>query len=87
MSYDKQCNFTESDSDKTVTKGDYYRHYKGGLYCVDGFATHTETGDLLVLYHEVGNANFTWARPIEHWLSPTQHGYERFKRETQYEQH
>ena len=31
-------------------KAGRYRHYKGGEYQVQGVATHSETGELLVVY-------------------------------------
>lgn len=39
-----------------------YRHYKGGLYRFVGHATHSETGEKLVLYREGGGTKL-WARP------------------------
>lgn len=48
-----------------VKCGALYRHFKGGLYRVCGFATHTETGENLVIYHNVEEVTVLWARPIE----------------------
>ena len=41
-----------------------YRHYKGGEYEVQGIATHSETGEQLVVYRPLyGNAGL-WVRPL-----------------------
>jgi hypothetical protein len=47
-----------------VKGGALYRHYKGGLYRVCGFATHTETGETMVIYEDLKWGTI-WARPIE----------------------
>lgn len=41
-----------------------YRHFKGDLYKVVGFATHSETGEDLVIYHSVMGEMKVWARPL-----------------------
>lgn len=46
-----------------VRVGAFYRHYKGTVYVVVGFARHSETQDDLVLYRAPGSDR-TWARPI-----------------------
>jgi hypothetical protein len=73
---------------RVIKVGGAYRHYKGNLYIVDGFTTHTEKQggmEILVLYHPYDNSNVSWARPVINWLKPTKEGYERFKREPQYD--
>ena len=54
-----------------------YKHYKGGLYTVLGTATHSETGEDMVIYksEETGK---TWVRPLSIWLSLTEDGRVRF---------
>lgn len=48
----------------SIEKG-FYKHYKGGLYEVTGFAKHTETEEQLVIYRDTkGNI---WARPETMW--------------------
>jgi hypothetical protein len=46
-----------------------YKHFKGERYKVFGVVTHSETGELLVVYqkqlHLVGDESKTWARPLE----------------------
>lgn len=47
----------------------FYRHFKGGLYYVEGFARHTETGEMLVIYVAAGDRfddeAARWARPMK----------------------
>ena len=41
-----------------------YRHFNGGMYRVLANATHTETGDKLVIYRDETSGK-VWARPYE----------------------
>ena len=43
-----------------------YRHFKGGIYTVVGFAKHTETEEILVIYRS-NKSGETWARPLSMW--------------------
>lgn len=45
-----------------------YRHYKGDLYIVEDIATHTETGELMVIYRGLYGENKLWVRPLEMFL-------------------
>jgi len=47
----------------TVTPG-VYRHYKGKLYDVIGIATHSETGERLVVYRPQYGERALWVRPL-----------------------
>ena len=42
-----------------------YKYFKGNTYRVIGIATHTETGECLVLYKNAYHSGYTWARPFE----------------------
>ena len=42
-----------------------YRHYKGNLYDVIGVATHSETGERLVVYRPQYGERALWVRPLE----------------------
>ncbi len=42
-----------------------YRHYKGNEYEVLGTATHSETGEALVVYRPLYGARGLWVRPVE----------------------
>ena len=50
--------------------GNVYRHFKGATYVVDGIAVHSESAELLVIYHRVGDPANQWVRPLEMFLSP-----------------
>ena len=41
-----------------------YRHYKGGEYEVLGVATHSETGESLVVYRPLYGERGLWVRPL-----------------------
>ncbi|MEZ5502375.1 MAG: DUF1653 domain-containing protein [Halioglobus sp.] len=41
-----------------------YRHYKGGEYAVQGVATHSETGERLVVYTPLYGDGGLWVRPL-----------------------
>lgn len=44
-----------------------YKHYKGGLYIVEGIARHTErTAEDLVIYTSL-DTHRLWARPASMW--------------------
>lgn len=42
-----------------------YRHYKGNDYEVLGVATHSETGETLVVYRALYGARGLWVRPVD----------------------
>lgn len=42
-----------------------YRHYKGNDYEVLGTATHSETGEDLVVYRALYGARGLWVRPLD----------------------
>ena len=41
-----------------------YRHYKGNDYSVVGFARHSETGEVMVLYVPLYGEGGYWVRPL-----------------------
>lgn len=65
--------------------GDIVRHFKREtltdeekrdlkyLYMIDAIATHTETGEKLVIYHSIDGTNKVCARPIEMFVSEVDH--------------
>ena len=57
-----------------------YRHFKGNEYEVTGFATHTETGEKLVIYHSIPNFDEVWARPYDMFQETIQHNGQQIKR-------
>ncbi len=57
---------------KLPKRGQVWKHFKGGVYVIDGVAKHTERKDkCFVIYHlqKDGHAGQFWARPIEMFMS------------------
>lgn len=57
---------------KLPKRGQVWKHFKGGVYVIDGIAKHTERKDKgFVIYHsrEGGNESHLWARPVEMFMS------------------
>ena len=50
-----------------------YRHFKGDIYRVVGMARHTETDELLALYHQIGNPLPLFARPLNMFMETVEH--------------
>jgi hypothetical protein len=44
-----------------------YRHFKGNEYEVVALATHSETGEKMVVYHALYGENGMWVRPASMW--------------------
>ncbi len=42
-----------------------YRHYKGNLYQVLGVGSHTESGEIVVIYQALYDSFGLWLRPLE----------------------
>jgi len=47
-----------------------YRHYKGNKYEVVGFAKHSETLEVMVIYKALYGECGTWVRPLSMWQNP-----------------
>ena len=61
--------FENLDKDGVVTlKPGKYRHFKGGEYQVQGIATHSETGEQLVVYTPLCGEGGLWIRPLSMFL-------------------
>jgi cyclomaltodextrinase / maltogenic alpha-amylase / neopullulanase len=63
---------TESDGAAALKPG-RYRHFKGGEYLVQGIATHSETGEQLVVYTPLYGAGGLWVRPLAMFLETVHH--------------
>ena len=50
-----------------------YRHFKGGEYQVQGVATHSETGDQLVVYTPLYGEGGLWVRPLAMFTESVEH--------------
>jgi len=55
-----------------------YNHYKGGTYEVISMATHTETGEKLVVYKSI-NFGSVYVRPYDLWSETLEGGQKRFE--------
>ena len=57
-----------------------FKHYKGGTYEVITLATHTETGEKLVVYKSI-NFGSIYVRPLalDIWNSTSELGHKRFE--------
>jgi hypothetical protein len=55
-----------------------YKHYKGGTYEVISMATHTETGEKLVVYKSI-NFGSIYVRPYDLWIGEASDGQKRFE--------
>jgi len=60
--------------EKTTLNPGYYRHYKGNDYQVIGVATHSETGDALVVYRPLYGEGALWVRPLDMFVEQVQVG-------------
>jgi len=57
-----------------------YRHFKGGEYELVGEATHSESGELLVVYRCLYDGNSLWVRPKKMFLESVEVGGETIPR-------
>ena len=49
-----------------------YRHFKGNEYQLLGVATHSETGEPMVVYRALYGAGSLWVRPAAMWEEPVE---------------
>ena len=52
-----------------IKRGQIYRHFKGDLYIIEDIATHSETGEILVIYRQLYGEGKLFARPVELFTS------------------
>lgn len=59
-----------------------YRHFKGNLYEVVGFAKHSETLEELVVYKALYGKGELWVRPASMWNETVERDGKTYKRFT-----
>lgn len=72
-------NDCQNDSEVTIGR---YRHFRGGVYDVIGFAKHSETEEMLVIYQSVESPENVWARPYDMFAQTVEQNGEKVKRFT-----
>ncbi|WP_461205821.1 DUF1653 domain-containing protein [Clostridium sp. DL1XJH146] len=55
-------------NERTIKEGKKYRHFKGNMYLVLYVATHSETGEKLVVYQPQYGEKGIWVRPLDMFL-------------------
>lgn len=58
----------DSEQHDMAVKPGRYRHFKGAEYQVQGVATHSETGEQLVVYMALYGERGLWVRPVSMFL-------------------
>lgn len=63
-----------------------YRHFKGGEYRVLGVASHSETGEPMVVYQALYGDRSLWVRPAAMWLETVEYEGRKVRRFTYMEE-
>ena len=53
--------------------GQYYHHFKGGVYVVTDIAVHSECDEPIVIYKNFSDPSLVWARPLSLFVSEVDH--------------
>lgn len=69
----------EADSPRELKIHGIYKHYKGDLYIVEDLATHSETGEKLVIYRGLYGDSPLYARPLTMFLEKYDGEHYRFE--------
>lgn len=62
-----------------VIIGRIYKHYKGDYYIVENIATHTETGEKMVIYRALYEEGKVYARPYDMFVEKTNNGEQEYR--------
>ena len=57
-----------------------YQHFKGAEYEVQGVATHSESGEQLVVYRPLYGDRALWVRPLSMFTEPVERDGQRLPR-------
>ena len=60
--------------------GREFRHFKGNLYRLEGFAKHTETQEEVVVYRALYGERGLWVRPVKMFFETIERDGKRMKR-------
>ena len=67
------------DAPRKLKINGVYRHYKGGSYTVINVATHSETGEKLVIYRGLYGGAPLYARPYDMFLDEVNKNGQRYR--------
>jgi hypothetical protein len=60
-------------------KGEFYKHFKGTIYLVLGYAIHSETQEEMIIYKSY-KVEKVWVRPLEMFIDVHSTGVKRFEK-------
>ena len=66
-----------------VLIGKKYKHFKGNYYIVENIATHTETGEKMVVYRALYGNNAVWVRPLNSFIEKVNKNNQEYRFELQ----
>lgn len=63
----------------SVEIGKIYKHYKGNKYLVLNIATHTETGEKMVVYKALYGEEKIWTRPYDMFIEKVENKNQKYR--------